>query len=918
MSALDVVSKLGSNEDKGLSSSEVRARRQKYGYNVIADVEQRSTTQILLLQFKNLPIILLLAASVLSYSLGRILESIAIFAVVFMTVGFGFFMEKSAERAISSLVTLRAPKAKVLRDGHEIEINAHDLVPGDIVEFEAGDKVPADCKLIESFDLTIDESPLTGESQGVRKDGDTILGQVELADRINMCYMGTLVLEGRAKAIVVSIGKQTEIGKVGELLQGVSGGKTPLEHKLEKLGKTLVIAVFGITGLYIAIGYFQGFMIGAIILSGIVLAIAAVPEGLPAVATITLAIGVKRMAKKHALIRRLAGAETLGSVTVICTDKTGTLTKNEPTLREIVLDGNSSSGTVCLTGEGFDPTIGKLYKDGKEIADLIKEPDLLMFLKAGALCNNAELSYDGKQWILQGDTTEGALVVAAHKSGIEKKKLEEENERIWEDPFDPKTRRMMTVHKTHDSGKIYAFIKGAPESILPICNRVRENGNIVKLDPVKVNNIQRSTNEVTAKGYRLLMLAYKELGKEEENEDNYANVIAQDDAILLGIAAIYDPPRAEVKNAIEFMKQAKTRVIMITGDHPVTAKAVARELKIIDDGSDSVIKNIDSTMTVMTGSELEKMSIEKLTEDIDRIRVFARATPEHKLKIVEALQRRGHIVAMTGDGVNDAPALKQADIGVAMGKKGTDVAKESAELILLDDNFTTITHAIELGRLIFANIKKLVRYLFSCNISEVMTMLVAIAMALPFPLLPLQLLWMNLTINTFPALALAAEKGDKNSIGIRPPAKHQPLISRKEWLDICVQSAFMTAAAIAVFLWALSQEDEYSVAPTMAFSTLSLAQTWHVLNYSSTLKGILGKFNEVNKPLVGAIGLSLGLLVVAIYTKPLSDVFELHPLNLTEWGIAIVASVISIVAANVTMCVFRKQNHSSQPTKDVL
>src|SRR5215218_5073538 len=364
MSALDVVSKLGSNEDKGLSSSEVRARRQKYGYNVIADVEQRSTTQILLLQFKNLPIILLLAASVLSYSLGRILESIAIFAVVFMTVGFGFFMEKSAERAISSLVTLRAPKAKVLRDGHEIEINAHDLVPGDIVEFEAGDKVPADCKLIESFDLTIDESPLTGESQGVRKDGDTILGQVELADRINMCYMGTLVLEGRAKAIVVSIGKQTEIGKVGELLQGVSGGKTPLEHKLEKLGKTLVIAVFGITGLYIAIGYFQGFMIGAIILSGIVLAIAAVPEGLPAVATITLAIGVKRMAKKHALIRRLASAETLGSVTVICTDKTGTLTKNEPTLREIVLGNNN---IISVTGEGFDPMGGKLFRDGKEV-----------------------------------------------------------------------------------------------------------------------------------------------------------------------------------------------------------------------------------------------------------------------------------------------------------------------------------------------------------------------------------------------------------------------------------------------------------------------------------------------------------------------------------------------------------------------
>lgn len=907
MSAADAVSKLKSNDEEGLTFNEVKARQQKYGHNVIPDVERRSTAQILFLQFKNLPIILLLTASILSYLLDRVLESIAIFSVVFMTVGFGFFMERSAERAISSLVTLRAPKAKVLREGHEREISAHDLVPGDIIEFEAGDKVPADCRLVESFDLVIDESPLTGESHGIRKDGDIVLAsQVELAEKTNMCFMGTLVLEGRAKGVIVSTGKHTEIGKIGELLQGVSGGKTPLERKIEQLGKTLVIAVFAITGLYIAIGYFQGFDLGAIILSGIVLAIAAVPEGLPAVATITLAIGVKRMAKKRALIRRLAAAETLGSVTVICTDKTGTLTKNEPTLREIVLGGNSIRSTVLFTGEGFDPTIGRLYEDGKEITDLTKELDLLMFLKTGALCNNAELSYDGKQWILQGDTTEGALIVAAHKSGIEKKKLEEENERVWEDPFDPKTRRMMTIHKTQNGEKIYAFIKGAPESILSICNRVRENGNILKLDPVKVNDIQRSTNEVTGKGYRLLMLAYKELDKEEENDDNYQNVIAQHDAILLGIAAIYDPPRAEVKDAIEFMKQAKTRVIMITGDHPVTAKAVARELNIIDDGSDS--SNSDSNMTVMTGSELEKMSIEKLTENIDKVRVFARATPEHKLKIVEALQRRGHIVAMTGDGVNDAPALKQSDIGVAMGKKGTDVAKESAELILLDDNFTTITHAIELGRLIFANIKKFVQYLFSCNISEVMTMLVAIVMALPFPLLPLQLLWMNLTINTFPALALAAEKGDKNSIHMRPPGKHQPLISRKEWLGVCIQSAFMAIAAIAVFLWALSQEDEYLVAPTMAFSTLSLAQVWHVLSYSSTLKGILGKSNAVNKPLIGAIALSLGLLLVAIYTEPLSDVFELHPLNLVEWGIAIIASVLSSAAANITMRVFRRQN----------
>lgn len=890
MSVSDVVSKLNADVKKGLTSHEVRVRRQQYGHNIIPDVEQRSTVQIFLLQFKNLPIILLLAASVLSYFLGRALESIAILAVVFMTVGFGFFMEKSAEQAISSLITLRASKAKVLRDAREIEINAHDLVPSDIVEFEAGDKIPADCRLVESFDLVIDESPLTGESHGVRKDSDLILEQTDLADRKNMCHMGTLALEGRAKAIVVSIGKQTEIGKVGELLQGVSSGKTPLEHKLERLGKTLVIAVFGITGLYITIGYFQGFELGGMILSGIVLAIAAVPEGLPAVATIALAIGVKRMAKKHALIRRLAAAETLGSIDVICTDKTGTLTKNEPTLRKIVLGDDS---IVSLTGESFDSTTHKLYKDGKEIREHTKEPDLFMFLKAGALCNNAELSFDGKQWILHGDTTEGALVVALHKIGIEKKTLEEEHERLWEDPFDSETRRMTTVHRTRE-GRIFAFVKGAPESILPICTKAMEKDNIVELDQIRIERLQQHIQELAAKAYRTLMIGYKELDKEDDREGNYHKVTEQD-FVLLGVAGIYDPPRPGVEDAIEFMKQAKIRTILITGDHPSTAKAIASELKIItNDGSKEV--------SMLLGSELEKMSVEKLAVEIERIDVFARATPEHKLKIVEALQRRGHVVAMTGDGVNDAPALKQADIGVVMGKKGTDVAKESAQLILLDDNFATITHAIELGRLIFANIKKFVKYLFSCNISEVLTMLVAIIMALPFPLLPLMLLWMNLTINVFPALALAAEKGNKESnIRIKSPSKHEPMVSRREWLDICIQSSFMTGAAIIVFMWTLSNEDKHSLAQTMAFTTLSLAQIWHVLNYSSTLKRFSGKSNNVNKPLIGAIVLSVGLLVVAIHTTPLNDALELQPLNLEEWGIVIIASAISIIAASITM-----------------
>lgn len=895
----DVVSKLGTDPESGLAHSEVRARLQRYGHNTLPDVEERSSLQILFLQFKNLPIVLLLTASVLSYSLGRVLEAIAIFSVVFMTVGFGFFMEKSAERAISSLLTLRAPKAKVLRERHEREISAHDLVPGDIIEAEAGDKVPADCRLAESFDLVVDESPLTGESHGIRKDSEAILGEVDLAERTNMCFMGTLVLQGRAKGIVVATGKQTEVGKIGELLQGVTAGKTPLEHKIERLGKTLVIAVFAITGLYIAIGYLRGFDLGGIILSGIVLAIAAVPEGLPAVATITLAIGVKRMAKKHALVRRLAAAETLGSVDVICTDKTGTLTKNEPTLREIVL---ASGSVVTLTGEGFDPT-GSIQLDGKELTldTPASKEDVEMLLKAGTLCNNAELSFDGKQWVLQGDTTEGALVVAAAKLGIEKKQLEADYDRLWEDPFDSKTRRMATVHRTRD-GKVIAFVKGAPESVLPTCSYVREKGNIIKIDAARTENLRQLTLALTAKAYRALMIAYKPFDSAKKYDDHAFEQEVTGDLVLLGIAGIYDPPRPEVKDAIAFMKEARTRVILITGDHPSTARAIASELQIAHEGDETGSEAI----TVLAGNELEKMSIEKLADVIDRIDVFARATPEHKLKIVEALQRKGHVVAMTGDGVNDAPALKQADIGVAMGRKGTDVAKESAELVLLDDNFLTITHAVELGRLIFANIKKFVGYLFSCNISEVMTMLVAIVIALPFPLLPLQLLWMNLTINTFPALALAAEKGDKESIRIRPPRKEEPMISRREWVDICVQSSFMTGAAIAVFAWALSNSGQHSAAQTLAFSTLSLAQTWHVLNYSSTLRRIVDKSVHLNLPLIGAIVLSLGLLFLAIYVKPLNEIFELRPMDLGEWLIAGVVSVVSVVTAYATMRIFRR------------
>ncbi len=921
LSSDNVVNKLNTDIQEGLSTLEVKLRHQKYGNNTIPAVEQRSAIQIFLIQFKNLPIALLLVASVLSLFLGRIPEAIAILAVVFMTVIFGFFMEKSAQRAISSLIVLRSPKAKVLRNGEEKEINASDLVPGDIIEFASGDKIPADSRLIDSFGVIVDESPLTGESHGVLKNADILTNQEsDLTDRKNMCYMGTLVLEGTAKAVVTTIGKETEVGKIENLLQGVEIGKTPLEHKIEHLGKILVIAVFAITALYITIGYFRGFDIGEIILSGIVLAIAAVPEGLPAVATIALAIGVKRMAKRHALIRRLASAETLGSVTVICTDKTGTLTKNEPTVREIMLfkdkkrKNDKQEKIIFVKGEGFEPT-GKFYienndklmKKNNDISvdldenQIKNDSDLKLFLKAGTLCNNAELTQEGNQWIVHGDTTEGALIVVSMKMGVDKKILEQENERVWEDPFDSSTRRMTTIHKT-SNGKLVAYIKGAVESLLPLCNRIRVDGDIKTLYNEDIESINNYLQEITQKSFRSLLIACKELDKEYgKGDEGKYHIDSESDLILLGIAGIYDPPRQEVKESIEFIKQANIRVVMITGDHPITGKAIAEELKIIDgDYSNNTISK------VITGDELEKISVEKLSKEIENISVFARSTPQHKLKIVEALQRNGHIVAMTGDGVNDAPALKQSDIGIAMGKKGTEVAKESADLILLDDNFATITQAIRIGRLIFSNIKKFVEYLFSCNIGELLTMLIAIIVALPFPLLPLQLLWMNLTINIFPALALSAEKESEDSLKVRPPSKKESMISRKEWFDLCIQASIMASTTIGVFYWTLnfSQQNE---AQTMAFTTLSMTQTWHALNYSSILKSIIKRENSnINKPLVGAIILSLGLLILVIYLHPINEIFELHPLNANELGIAILLSIICTVIVRIAMEFFKQ------------
>lgn len=911
LSNVDVISRLDSNSIYGLSKQEIKKRQKIYGQNILPEIEKRSKFSILFSQFRNLPIIFLLIATILSYSLGRNLEAISIIVVVFITAGIGFGMENSSERTIRSLAKLSSPKAKVLRSGIELQINAHELVIGDIIEFEAGDRIPADCRLIESFGLVIDESSLTGESHGVLKDYSLIYSnETELAERKNVCYMGTLTQEGRGKAIVVNIGKQTEIGRIGSLLQEITSGKTSFEKKIEQLGKRLVLIILSITFFYIVIGYFQHFPIGNLFLSGIVLAIAAVPEGLPAIVTIILALGVKRMAKQHALVRKLSSAETLGSITVICTDKTGTLTLNEPTVSEIILGDNTILRT---TGTGFTPS-GNIYKNmtskaeknfGKIFLTGPEDKNQLLLLQTITLCNNAELYFDGINWTIHGDTTEGALIVASEKIGFKKRELENEYPRIWEEPFDSKTRRMITVHKKDD--KLLICIKGAPEEVFELCERMMENDKIVVLDEEKKKRLNEKIKEITLQGYRSLLIAFEEIETDSSKINWNHKFTKYKDAILLGIVALHDPIKPGVLNAIDFIKKSHIRVIMITGDHPLTAKAIAKELKIWSDEN-----KVADEFVMITGKELEKLSIDKLTEKVERISVFARTTPEYKLKIVKALQRKGHTVAMTGDGINDSPALKQADIGIAMGEKGTDVAKESAALILLDDNFNTITHAIEIGRLILFNIKKFIMYLLSCNLSEIMIMLLAIILSLPFPLLPLQLLLMNMVTDTFPALALAAERGKSDELMLRLSTKNEPVLSKKEWYSLVIQSLFMTIGAIGIFLWALNIEEKRDVAQTLVFATIGLTQIFHVLNYSSLPGKIVNSNNTINKHLIGAILLSLGILFIAVDVEPINDIFELQKLNFSEWIIVILVSLLSVFGTNFIIHVFNNQSMSSK------
>lgn len=857
----DVLKRFATDVD-GLSSAEAARRLTQYGPNELQAARHISPWEILLEQFKNVLIIILLIATALSAFLGEGVDAIAIAVIVLFAVGLGFIQEYRAERAIEALRQMAAPTASVLRDGEEEDIPAREVVPGDVVLLHAGDKIPADARLIEAINLQVDEAALTGESVSVEKHTAPLdNGGLALGDRKNMVYGGTAVTYGRGRAVVTATGMATEFGKIAQLLHTVESGKTPLQENLDKVGHALARAAFIIVAVIVGVGLFRGQPLIDMIIFGIALAVAVVPEALPAVVTISLAIGVQRMVKRNALVRRLPAVETLGSTTVICSDKTGTLTKDEMTVRKIFVNGDIFE----VSGAGYEPH-GQFSLDGA----VVKPSDLLKRLLLGTvLASDAHIVHGetDKRWHVKGDPTEGALIVAAAKAGLKKLDLDVRYPRVNEIPFTSETKRMTTLYKMENG--IVAFSKGAPEIIIDSCTRQVTADGETALDAAGKERILRVAQDMASEALRVLAVSTR-AGANIEN--------AEREMTFLGLLGMIDPPRPEAREAIQTCEQAGIKVVMITGDHPLTAKAVAGELGLLKTGR------------VVTGSELEAMSDEAFEQQVDEIEAYARVSPTHKLRVVTALQKKGHIVAMTGDGVNDAPALKKADIGIAMGITGTDVTKEAAAMTLTDDNFASIVAAVEEGRGIFGNIKKYLMYLLSSNIGEILLMAAATLFGMPLPLATVQILYINLATDGLPALALSVDPPERDLMRRGPRDPRVGIFTRPVVILMVIGGVWLALVNLLLFVWALSTGRSPEEARTMTFVSVVLFEFFKAYNFRSDRNSV---FQEpfANKWLNLAIVWELFLLNLIVYLPFLHEPFGTFSLPLADWLIVIALAV---------------------------
>ncbi len=850
LEASEVLAQLGVEARRGLSPEEAEKRLREHGPNEIQAAQRVSPWQTLLAQFKNVLVLVLLGATALSAFMGHGLEAIVIAVIVLFAVGLGFVQEYRAERAIEALREMAAPTATVVRGGEEQEVATRDLVPGDIILLNAGDRVPADARLIESFSLKIEESALTGESLAVEKHTRALEGDLGVGDRANMAMAGTAVAYGRGRGAVTATAMETEFGKIARLLQSVETTDTPLQQNLDKVGKVLARAGLVVVAGVVALGLFRGQPFFDLLLFGIALAVAVVPEALPAVVTISLALGVRRMIKRNALIRRLPAVETLGSVSIICSDKTGTLTRDEMTLRRIVVAGE----TFDVTGAGYEPK-GAFLRNGQEV-----EPTeaLRELLQAADLDSDARL-VQGDNWTIQGDPTEGALVVAAAKAGLDKAALDEQFPRVGEIPFTSETKRMTTLHQMPEG--VVAYSKGAPEVLLDLCARRRTAAGEEPLDDAGRREILEAARSMASEALRVLAVA----SRRDATQEN-----AERDLTFLGLVGMIDPPRQEVKEAIRVTESAGIKPVMITGDHPVTAEAIARELHILTDGR------------VVTGAELEAMRDEDLERDVEDIEVYARVSPAHKLRVVTAFQKRGHSVAMTGDGVNDAPALKKADIGIAMGITGTDVTKEAAAMTLTDDNFASIVAAVEEGRAVFDNIKKYLMFLLSSNIGEILLFAGASLAGLPLPLSTVQILYVNLATDGLPALALAVDPPEKDLMDRPPRDPRRGIFTRPVVTLMVVGGVWSALINIGLFVWALQSGRPAEEAMTLVFVSLVMIQFFKAYNYRSDRHTILRR-PFANRWLNLAVLWEMALLILIVHLPFLERAFGTFALTSFDW-----------------------------------
>jgi P-type Ca2+ transporter type 2C len=850
----EAYTKLGTGP-QGLTNSEAASRLQKFGPNELQAAHRVSPWEILLAQFKNVLILILLGATLISLFLGHGIESIVIAVIVLFAVLLGFVQEYRAERAIEALRKMAAPNATVLRDGGELKIPARDLVPGDTILLHTGDRVPADVRLTEAVNLQIDEAALTGESVPVEKNTRALdKPDLPLGDRRNMAYAGTVATYGRGRGLVVDTAMQTEFGKIAQMIQDVETGKTPLQQNLDKVGTQLARAAFVVVAIIVALGLIRGQPFIEMLIFGIALAVAVVPEALPAVVTISLAIGVQKMVKRNALVRRLPAVETLGSTTVICSDKTGTLTKDEMTVRRLYSAGQLFS----VSGGGYTPQ-GEFSSNGG--TPVTPPPALREMLAAAVLASDTQLvKLAGGEWDIKGDPTEGALIVAAAKAGLHKEALDADFPRVHEIPFSSETKRMTTLHQT-GSG-LLAYAKGAPEVILASCDEVLTANGPAPLDAAGREQILEQAQSMASEALRVLAVACKPGTTPDSAERGMT---------FLGLAGMIDPPRAEAKAAIAVCVEAGIRPVMITGDHPLTARAVARELNLLRNGG-----------RILTGADLEMMSDEELRAQVEEINVYARVSPADKLRVVTAWQSRGHIVAMTGDGVNDAPALKKADIGIAMGITGTDVTKEAAAMTLTDDNFASIVAAVEEGRGIFGNIKKYLMYLLSSNIGEIGLMAGSALLGLPLPLSAVQILFVNLATDGLPALALSVDPAEPDLMRRKPRNPRTGIFTPAVVILMVIGGMWSTLVNLGLFTWALSSGRSLSEAMTMAFVSLILIQFFKAYNYRSDhLSVFAGIFS--NRWLNLAILFDLLLMVAILYLPFLQAAFDAYPLPLEDW-----------------------------------